>query len=74
MTGSTTIDEIKPGAGELSASEQQQPLITERLASLFGDAAQLDNAGNEMRLRCKVDDLLYVLKTVRDDPMPSSGN
>ena len=69
MTGSTTIDEIKPDAGEWSASEQQQTLITERLASLFGDAAQLDNAGNEMRLRCKVDDLLYVLKTVRDDPM-----
>ena len=69
MTGSTTIDEIKPDAGELSASEQQQTLITGRLASLFGDAAQLDNTGNEMRLRCKVDDLLYVLKTVRDDPM-----
>ena len=69
MTGSTTIDEIKPDAGKSSASEQQQTLITERLASLFGDAAQLDNAGNEMRLRCEVDDLLYVLKTVRDDPM-----
>ena len=69
MTGSTTIDEIKPDAGELSASEQQQTLIAERLASLFGDAAQLDNSGNEMRLRCKVDDLLYVLKTVRDDPL-----
>ena len=69
MTGSTTIDEIKPNAGELSASEQQQTLIAERLASLFGDAAQLDNAGNEMRLRCKIDDLLYVLKTVRDDPI-----
>ena len=69
MTGSTTIDEITPDASELSVSEQQQTLITERLASLFGDAAQLDNAGNEMRLRCKVDDLLYVLKTVRDDPM-----
>ena len=68
MTGSTTIDEIKPDAGKLSVSEQQQTLIAERLASLFGDAAQLDNAGNEMRLRCKVDDLLYVLKTVRDDP------
>ena len=47
----------------------RQTLLTERLASLFGDAAQLDNAGNEMRLRCKVDDLLYVLKTVRDDPI-----
>ena len=66
MTGSNTIDEIKPNAGEFSASERQQTLITERLASLFGDAAQLDNSGNEMRLRCKVDDLLYVLKTVRD--------
>ena len=69
MTGSTTIDEIKPDGSEFLASEQQQTLITERLASLFGDAAQLDNAGNEMRLRCKVDDLLFVLKTVRDDPM-----
>ena len=69
MTGSTTIDENKSGASELSASEQQQNLIVERLASLFGDATQLDNVGNEMRLRCKVDDLLYVLKTVRDDPM-----
>ena len=68
MTGSTTIDELKPDSSELSASEQQQSLITERLASLFGDAAQLDNSGNEMRLRCKIDDLLYVLKTVRDDP------
>jgi NADH:ubiquinone oxidoreductase subunit C len=69
MTGSTTIDEIKSGSSELSASEQQQSLIAERLASLFGDAVQLDNARNEMRLRCKVDDLLYVLKTVRDDPL-----
>ena len=69
MTGSTTIDENKSGASELLASEQQQNLIVERLASLFGDATQLDNVGNEMRLRCKVDDLLYVLKTVRDDPM-----
>ena len=69
MTGSTTIDENKLGASKLSTSEQQQNFIAERLASLFGDAAQLDNAGNEMRLRCKVDDLLYVLKTVRDDPM-----
>ena len=56
MTGSTTIDEIKPGASELPASEQQRTLIAERLTSLFGDAAHLDNAGNEMRLRCKVDD------------------
>ena len=68
MTGSITIDEIKLDASVSSASEQQQALITERLISLFGDAAQLDDAGNEMRLRCKVDDLLYVLKTVRDDP------
>ena len=54
MTESTTIDEIKPGASELSASEQQQALISERLSCLFGDATQLDNSGNEMRLRCKV--------------------
>ena len=69
MTGSTTIDEIKPDGSEFLASEQKQILITERLASLFGDAVQLDNAGNEMRLRCKVNDILFVLKTVRDDPM-----
>ena len=69
MTGSSTIDEIKQDAKEMSASEQQQSLIAERLTSLFGEAVQLDNAGNEMRLRCKVDDLLYVLKTVRDDPI-----
>ena len=42
MTGSTTIDEIKPVDSDLSAYEQQQTLVTERLASLFGDAAQLD--------------------------------
>ena len=30
---------------------------------------KLDSVGNEMRVRCKVDDLLYVLKTVRDDPI-----
>ena len=69
MTGSTTIDKSKPNSSELSASEQQQTLITERLDSLFGDSAQLDNVGNEMRLRCEVDDLLFVLKTVRDDPI-----
>ena len=69
MTGLTTIDENNPDPSALSASEQQQTLITERLASLFGDAAQLDNVGNEMRLLCKVDDLLFVLKTVRDDPI-----
>ena len=69
MTGSAKIDEIKPDSSEFSASEQQQTPITERLAALFGDAAQVDNVGNEMRLHCKVDDLLFVLKTVRDDPL-----
>ena len=53
----------------MSASEQQRAVIVQRLASLFGEAVKLDSVGNEMRVRCKVDDLLYVLKTVRDDPI-----
>ena len=69
MTGSSTIDEISSEDNEMSASEQLQTVLAERLASLFGEAAQLNSTGNEMRLRCEVNDLLYVLKTVRDDPI-----
>ena len=69
MTSSSTTGEIVPESNKMSASEDQRALVAERLTSLFGEAVQLDNAGNEMRLRCKVDDLLYVLKTVRDDPI-----
>ena len=74
MTGSTTIDENKSGASELSASEQQQNLIVERLASLFGDATQLDNVGNEMRLRCKVETCSMCSKPFVTIPCSSSGN
>ena len=69
MTVSSTIDELKAEGSATLASEQQHAVIAERLGSLFGEAAQLDKAGNEMRLRCKVHDLLYVLKTLRDDPI-----
>ena len=69
MTRSSTFDAINSEGNEMSASEQQRAVIAQRLASLFGEAAKLDSVGNEMRLRCKVDDLLYVLKTVRDDPI-----
>ena len=69
MTGSSTNDEVNSEGNEMSASEKQRTMIAQRLASLFGEAAKLDSTRNEMRLRCKVDDLLYVLKTVRDDPI-----
>ena len=69
MTGSSTFDAINSEGNEMSASEQQRAVIVQRLASLFGEAVKLDSVGNEMRVRCKVDDLLYVLKTVRDDPI-----
>ena len=69
MTGSSTFDAINSEGNEMSASEQQRAVIVQRLSSLFGEAVKLDSVGNEMRVRCKVDDLLYVLKTVRDDPI-----
>ena len=69
MTGSSTTDEIVPEGNEMSEFEKQRVVLTERLSSLFGEAVQLDASCGDMRLRCKVDDLLYVLKTVRDDPV-----
>ena len=67
---------------ELSQSDQNntmktsQPVaedklapIAERLSSLFGDACELDRSDDELRLKCDVSDLLYVLKTLRDDPI-----
>lgn len=69
MTDSSTTDEILPDGNEILESEKQQAMIAERLSLLFGEAVQPDTSGGEMRLRCKVDDLLYVLKTVRDDPV-----
>ncbi len=69
MTGSSQTDEIKPDDNELLATEQRQNVIAERLVSMFGEAVQLVISKNEICLRCKVDDLLYVLKTVRDDPI-----
>ena len=69
MTVSSTNDEVNSEGNEMSPSEKQRTMIAQRLASLFGEATKLDSTGNEMRLRCKVDDLLYVLKTVRDDPI-----
>ena len=69
MTRSSTFDAINSEGNEMSAFEKQRTMIAQRLASLFGEAAKLDSTRNEMRLRCKVDDLLYVLKTVRDDPI-----
>ena len=37
----------------MSESEKQRLVLAERLFSLFGEAAQLDSTGGEMRLRCK---------------------
>ena len=69
MTSTSTTSEIVPEGNKMSGSEDQRALIAGRLSSLFGEAVQLDDLGGEMRLRCKVDDLIYVLKTVRDDPV-----
>ena len=69
MTGSSTSDDIVPDGNDMSEFEKLRVLLTERLSSLFGEAVQLDASSGDMRLRCKVDDLLYVLKTVRDDPV-----
>ena len=69
MTGSSITDEIVPESNEMSEFEKQRVVLTDRLSSLFGEAVQLDASLGDMRLRCKVDDLLYVLKTVRDDPV-----
>ena len=69
MTGSSTTHEIVPEGNEMSDFEKQRVVIVDRLSSLFGEAVQLDASGGEIRLRCKVDELLYVLKTVRDDPV-----
>ena len=68
MTVSSKTDGTSAQDNKTLASQQKLSEISERLTSVFGDSVQLDEAGGEMRLSCKVADLLYVLKTVRDDP------
>ena len=69
MRVSSKPEETSSEGSEMLAFNEQMSVISERLTSLFGEAAQLDNARGELRLRCKVCDLLYVLKTIRDDPI-----
>ena len=50
-------------------AEDKLATIAERLSSLFGESCELDWSADELRLKCDVSDLVYVLKTLRDDPI-----
>lgn len=58
-----------PSDNNRSVADDKLTPIAERLSSLFGESCRLERAGGELRLRCAVSDLLYVLKTLRDDPV-----
>ena len=58
-----------PSDNNRSVADDKLTSIAERLSSLFGESCRLERSGGELRLRCDVSDLLYVLKTLRDDPV-----
>ena len=58
-----------PSDNNRSVADDKLTSIAERLSSLFGESCRLERAGGELRLRCDMSDLLYVLKTLRDDPV-----
>ena len=61
-------DQNNPQETSPPVAEDKLATIAERLSSLFGDP-ELDRSADELRLKCDVSDLVYVLKTLRDDPV-----
>ena len=57
-----------PGGGD-AALKDGLVTIEERVNGLFKDACRTDKSGGELRVYCSASDLLFVLKTLRDDPV-----
>ncbi len=68
MTESSQPEQNITADENQSAADDKLGVIAKRVTSLFGDSCQLDNTGNELRISCAASDLIYVLKTLRDDP------
>jgi len=69
MTEPSQPELNNPSDNNRSVADDKLTSIAERLSSLFGESCRLERSGGELRLRCDVSDLLYVLKTLRDDPV-----
>ena len=69
MTELSQSDQNNPQETSSPVAEDKLATIAERLSSLFGEACELDRSADELRLKCDVSDLVYVLKTLRDDPV-----
>ena len=69
MTELSQSDQNNITDNSTPAAEDKVASIAERVSSLFGESCQLDRASGELRISCAVSDLLYVLKTLRDDPV-----
>ena len=69
MTELSQSDQNNPQETSPPVAEYKLATIAERLSSLFGEACELDRSADELRLKCDVSDLVYVLKTLRDDPI-----
>ena len=69
MTELSQSDQNNTTDNSQPVADDRLETIAERLWSLFGESCELDRTGDELRLKCDVSDLLYVLKTLRDDPV-----
>lgn len=69
MTELSQSDQNNPQETSPPVAEDKLATIAERLSSLFGESSELDRSADELRLKCDVSDLVYVLKTLRDDPI-----
>ena len=69
MTEQSQSDQNNTPDEQVAASHDRLGMIEERVNALFNDACRTDKAGGEVRLYCSVSDLLFVLKTLRDDPV-----
>lgn len=69
MTELSQSDQNNPQETSPPVAEDKLATIAERLSSLFGESSELDRSADELRMKCDVSDLVYVLKTLRDDPI-----
>ncbi len=69
MTELSQSDQNNPQGTSPHVAEDKLATIAERLPSLFGESCELDRSADELKLKCDVSDLVYVLKTLRDDPV-----
>ena len=52
-----------------AAGPDRLTVIEQRVNTLFNEACRTDTAGSEVRVYCSVSDVLFILKTLRDDPV-----